>query len=83
MAVLFDPKQETNDFGTSDSVFSAEIRAITSFRVISWYEITLSLKPGLHIVARIVEHACDDASKRILKLPTNRLQIFLVRDQCL
>ena len=25
-------------------------------------------KPGLHIVVRIVEHACDDASKRIFKV---------------
>ena len=36
MAVSFDPKQESNDFGTSNSVFSpAElgIRAIISFEV--------------------------------------------------
>ena len=39
--------------------------------------------PGLHIVVRIAEHACDDASKRILKPSTYRLQIFLVRDQYL
>ena len=25
-------------------------------------------KPGLHIVVTIAEYACDDASKRILKL---------------
>ena len=39
-------------------------------------------KPGLH---RVAEHACDDASKRILKLAllSYRLQIFLVRDQYL
>ena len=46
MAVSFDPKQETNDFGTSNSVFSSaelEIRAITSFKVINWYEVTLLL----------------------------------------
>ena len=42
-----------------------------------------SLKPGLHIVVRVAEHACDDASKRILKPSTYRLQIFLVRDQYL
>ena len=41
------------------------------------------LKPGLHIVVRVAEHACDDASKRILKPSTYRLQIFLVRDQFL
>ena len=40
-----------------------------------------SVKPGLHIVVRVAEHTCDDASKRILKPSTNRLQIFLVRDQ--
>ena len=35
MAVSFDLKQETNDFGTSNSVFSSvEIRAIISFIVI-------------------------------------------------
>ena len=39
------------------------------------------LKPGLHIVGRIAEHACDDASKRILKLSTYRLKIFLAKYQ--
>ena len=44
MAVSFDPKQETNDFGTSNSVFSSvEIRAIISFKVISCLWVTLSL----------------------------------------
>ena len=43
----------------------------------------IGLKPGLHIVIRVTEHACDDASKRILKPSTYRLQIFLVRDQYL
>ena len=42
-----------------------------------------SIKPDLHIVVRVAEHSCDDASKRILKPSTYRLQIFLVRDQCL
>ena len=41
------------------------------------------IKPGLHIVIRVAEHACDDASKRILKTSTYRLQIFLVRNQYL
>ena len=39
--------------------------------------------PGLHIVERVAEHACDDASKMILKPSTYRLQIFLVRGQYL
>ena len=46
MAVSFDPKQETSDFGTLNSVFSPaelEIRAIISFKVISRYEVTLLL----------------------------------------
>ena len=30
-----------------------------------------AVKPGFHIVVRIAEHACDDASKRILKFSTN------------
>ena len=41
------------------------------------------LKPGLHIVVRVAEHAFNDASKRILKPSTYRLQIFLVRYQYL
>ena len=41
------------------------------------------VKPGLHIVVRVAEHSCDDASKRILKPSAYRLQIFLVRDQYL
>ena len=44
VAVSFDPKQETSDVGTSNSVLSSvelEIRAIISFKVTSWYEVTL------------------------------------------
>ena len=44
-------------------------------------DLKYNLKPGLYIVVRVAEHACDDASKRILKLSTYRLQIFLMRDQ--
>ena len=36
-----------------------------------------------YIVVRVTEHACDDASKRILKPSTYRLQRFPVRDQYL
>ena len=39
-----------------------------------------TVKLGLYIVVRVAEHACDDASKRILKLSTYRLQIFLGKD---
>ena len=39
------------------------------------------IKPGLHIVVRVAEHACDDASKRILKRSAHRLKIFLVKYQ--
>ena len=38
-----------------------------------------SLKPGLHIVVTIAEHASDAALKRILRLLIHRLQIFLVK----
>ena len=41
------------------------------------------LKPGLHIVVRVAEHACNDASKRILKPSAYQLQIFLERDKYL
>ena len=52
MAVSFDPKQETNDIGTSNSgtsnsAFSSielEIGPIISFKVISWYQVTLLLR---------------------------------------
>ena len=30
----------------------------------------------------VAEHACDDASKRILKLSKHGLEILLARDQC-
>ena len=39
------------------------------------------IKPGLHIVVRVAEHACDYASTRIFKPSTYRMQIFLVRHQ--
>ena len=42
-----------------------------------------SVKPGLHIVVRVAEHACDNASKKILKPSTYQLQIFLVKHQYL
>ena len=35
------------------------------------------------MVVWVAEHACNDASKRILKLTTYRLQIFLGKDQYL
>ena len=41
------------------------------------------VKPGLHTVVRVAEHAYYDASKRILRPSTYRLQIFLMRDQYL
>ena len=44
VVVSFRPKQETNDFGTLNSVFSSvepENRTIISFKLISWYEETL------------------------------------------
>ena len=51
MAVSFDPKQETNHFGTSNLVFSSvEIRAIISFKVISWYYVTFSLSLELTVL---------------------------------
>ena len=37
------------------------------------------VKPGLHIVVIIAEHACDHVLKRVLKLSTYRLQAFLVK----
>ena len=39
----------------------------------------ISVKPDLHIVVTIAQHACDRVLKRILKLSTYRLQIFLVK----
>ena len=46
-------------------------------------ELISTFKPGPHIVVRIAGHTCDDTSKRILKLSTYRLQIFLGKDQYL
>ena len=40
------------------------------------------LKPGLHIVVTIAEHASNIAPKRILSLLIHRLQIFLVKYEC-
>ena len=37
-----------------------------------------SVKPSLHIVVTIGEHSSDVALKRILRLSTHELQIFLV-----
>ena len=38
----------------------------------------VELKPGLHIVVIVAEHACDDASERILKLSKYQLQVFFL-----
>ena len=43
---------------------------------IQWQE---TIKPGLHIVLTIAEHASDNAPKKILRLSTYRLKIFLVK----
>ena len=40
---------------------------------------TRKVKPGLHIVATIAEHACDHVLKRVLKLLIYRSQTFLVK----
>ena len=37
------------------------------------------VKPGLHIVVTIAEHACDRVPKRLLMLSSYRLQIFLMK----
>ena len=44
---------------------------------------TIGFNPGLHIVVTIAEHACDDVSKRILKLSTYQLRIVLTKYQYL
>ena len=41
------------------------------------------LKPGVLIVVTIAAYACNNASKRILKLSVHQFQIFFVRDQYL
>ena len=41
------------------------------------------VKAGFHIIVTIAENVCEDAEKRILKLLTHRLQVFLVKDQYL
>ena len=48
---------------------------------IDYFVFTLGhcIKPALHIVVKIEEHACDHVLKRVLKLLTYRLQIFLVK----
>ena len=40
----------------------------------------VSLRPGLHVVVTIPEHASDVAPKRILRLLIHRLQYFLPRN---
>ena len=64
---------------------------VQSFITIKWQEKKLSmikifkffvsdhLKPGLHIVVTIAEHAFDVAPKMILRLSIHRFQIFLVK----
>ena len=57
---------------------------VTSLNLHDWngreVELISTLKPGLHIVVRVAEHA---VSKRIFKPLSYRLQTFLVRDQYL
>ena len=39
----------------------------------------ISVKPDLHTVITIAQHAYDRVLKRVLKLSTYRLQIFLLK----
>ena len=39
----------------------------------------ISVKPNLHIVVTIAQHACDRVRQRVLKLSTYQLQMFLVK----
>ena len=61
--------------------YSCELLNLT--KTVGKVELISTFKPagGLHIVVRVAEHACDDASKRILKPSTHRLKIFLVKYQ--
>ena len=59
----------------------SQVYSSLTFQLSQTAVVKVEMKPGLHIVVRVAEHACDDASKRILKPSTCRLQIFLVRDQ--
>ena len=46
-------------------------------------DLQYNLKPCLNIVVTVAESACHDAPKRILRLSTYRLQIFLLKDKYL
>ena len=39
----------------------------------------ISVNPGLYIVVTIAQHACDLVLKRVLKLSTYQLQIFILK----
>ena len=81
MAVSFDPKQETNDFGTSNSVFSSvEIRAIISFKVISWYSVTLLLTNQVLNRLSCGTHVMNYQS--IPRLVSTAVQFILVLSLC-
>ena len=42
---------------------------------------TSRVKPGLHIVVTVAEHACDNVLQSILQLSKYQLQIFRVKDE--
>ena len=78
-------------FGRGEGVLSCDIsptlKSIDFFATFVAYNIQFfldtSVKRGLHIVRDLAEHACGDASasKRISKVSTYRLKIFVVKYQ--
>ena len=43
------------------------------------YRVIIALKPGLHIVVTIAEHACDHVQRGVYKLLIYRSQTFLLK----
>ena len=79
-------------FHTVTHVFDSSNLSQEIFAIDTWGAVICSLGHGRkHMLTilptiwspRVAEHACDDASKRILMPSAYRLQIFLVRDQYL
>ena len=76
---------QTHDMLIDDDPWG-QIKFVLLFKVIvlnlQMIMIKPEIKPGLHIVVRVAEHACDHASQEDFNA-LHKLQIFSVRDQYL
>ena len=78
--IIYEFTIQARNVDCSEFLFLEDNRIIHKLKL-SEKLLSLRIKPGLHMVVTIAEHAYDNASKKILKLSTYRPQLSLLKDK--